>query len=122
MILLTGTTGAIGAELARRLGDRGRPFRAMVRDERKAGALRDLGATIVVADMSRPETLPAAVEGVERAFLLTPLDTRQVEWKSAFIEAAKSEAVLDTVREILGRPPRDFAGFVEDHARAFAGR
>lgn len=97
MILLTGATGTIGTELARLLSEQGHTFRAMVRDEGKAGGLRNLGATIVVADMSRPETLPAAVEGIERAFLLTPLDARQVEWKSAFVEAAKSAGVRHVV-------------------------
>lgn len=70
MILVTGATGRVGRELVGRLSAAGRPVRVLVRDPRKVA---HLPATVerAVGDMDDPATLPAALEGVERLFLLT---------------------------------------------------
>jgi hypothetical protein len=41
---------------------------------------------------------------------------------AAYQRAGGPTAIVhDTVQEILGRPPRSFAEFVRDHAKAFRG-
>ncbi|MBO0686795.1 MAG: NAD(P)H-binding protein [Candidatus Dormibacteraeota bacterium] len=63
MILVTGAGGFVGRHLLIRLAEERRPLRAMVRDLNSAQIPHD--AEVVEADLTRPGTLPAAVEGVE---------------------------------------------------------
>lgn len=63
MILVTGSRGFVGRHLLTRLAQERRPLRAMVRDPNRARAPH--GAEVVEADLTRPGTLPAAVQGVE---------------------------------------------------------
>ena len=77
MILVTGATGYIGGRLIPRLVAAGRPVRALARDPRRvSAALRALhgphGARVdvVAGDVLHPETLPAALAGVEVAYYL----------------------------------------------------
>ncbi|GAA5175445.1 NAD(P)H-binding protein [Niveibacterium umoris] len=98
-ILVTGATGTTGAEVVRQLAARGVPVRALVRDPAKAGALAALpGVTLVQADLAKPETLAAALDGVERAYLVTSPDPAQVALHSAFFKAAKAAGVKHIVR------------------------
>jgi len=46
-----------------------------------------------VGDLARPETLPAALDGVDRVFLITPLDPRETELGLAGVEAAVDAGV-----------------------------
>jgi uncharacterized protein YbjT (DUF2867 family) len=67
MILITGASGYVGNNLVRRLVEVGQPVRALVRDRAKAGArLSDLHDRIEIAvgDVTRPETLAPALDGV----------------------------------------------------------
>jgi uncharacterized protein YbjT (DUF2867 family) len=67
-ILVTGATGYIGGRLVEALEQAGHPVRAMAR---RTEFLHVGAATEVVAgDCLRPETLPAAVQGVDTAFYL----------------------------------------------------
>lgn len=63
--LVTGATGFIGTTLVEHLLGRGEEVRALVRDPGRAGELRELGAELVRGDVSRPESLVAAVPDVE---------------------------------------------------------
>jgi uncharacterized protein YbjT (DUF2867 family) len=74
MHLIVGATGSLGGTVATRLLERGEAVRAVVRPVSPGRAsnrhtdperLRALGAEIVEADLTRPETLPAALEGVD---------------------------------------------------------
>lgn len=68
-ILVVGATGTVGSELVTQLAERGHKVRALVRDPAKA---RSLGVEAIVADLARPETLPAAFAGIDRAFVIAP--------------------------------------------------
>lgn len=70
-ILLTGATGYVGGRLLPRLLERGHDVRVLVRDAERA-ASRDWSTEveIVEGDLLRPETLGAALEGIEVAFYL----------------------------------------------------
>lgn len=71
LCLVTGATGYIGGRLVPELLAEGYRVRAAVRDPRR---IRDqpwsADVEVVAADVTRPETLPAAFEGVEVAYYL----------------------------------------------------
>src|SRR3954462_13934028 len=69
MILVTGATGNVGAELVRTLAAAGEPVRALVRDPSRATSLPD-GVEPVAGDLNRPETLEPAIEEVRGVHLL----------------------------------------------------
>jgi uncharacterized protein YbjT (DUF2867 family) len=74
LVLVTGATGAQGGSVARHLLADGRwAVRALTRDARsaKAQALAAQGVELVEGDLGRPETLPAALAGVEAVFGVT---------------------------------------------------
>lgn len=98
MILVTGATGNNGRELARQLTALGQPVRAMVRDAADAAKLTGPNLETVVADFARPATLDAALQGVGKAFLLTPVAEHFVQWQKDFIAAARRARIKHLVK------------------------
>ncbi|HWS85430.1 MAG TPA: SDR family oxidoreductase [Pyrinomonadaceae bacterium] len=99
MILITGATGTTGREVIaelRRLGAEG--VRALVRDPARADFIREAGFEAVAGDFERPETLGAALEGVERALLLTPPTPDTVKHHREFVVAAAEAGVRHVVK------------------------
>ncbi|POX44117.1 NAD(P)H-binding protein [Streptomyces sp. Ru72] len=68
MILVTGATGNVGAELVRVLAESGQPVRALSRAGRSEGL--PPGVTSVAGDLNRPETVREALDGVRAMFLM----------------------------------------------------
>ena len=66
MLLVTGATGNVGAEVVRALADAGEPVRALTRS---AGAL-PAGVEAVPGDLNRPDSLSDALAGIRGVFLL----------------------------------------------------
>jgi uncharacterized protein YbjT (DUF2867 family) len=99
MILVTGATGLNGTELVRRLSARGVPVRALVRSAAKAQPLSTLpNVEIAEGDMGRPETLTAALRGVDRAMLISSSDPTMLEVQTSFIDAARQAGVRHVVK------------------------
>ncbi len=99
MILVTGATGLNGKELLRLLSARGVGVRALVRNPARAESIAALPhVEIVQGDMARPETLVAALRGVDRAMLISSSDPMMLEVQSNFIEAAKKAGVQHVVK------------------------
>lgn len=98
MILITGATGKTGMETARQLAASGVPFRALVRDRRKSGALEDLGADIVVGDIAEPDALRAALDGIRKALLVLSNDEAQLRLEKGFTDAAVAAGVSHLVK------------------------
>jgi uncharacterized protein YbjT (DUF2867 family) len=99
MILVTGATGLNGSELVRRLSARGTPVRALVRNLAKAQAISRLpNVEIAEGDMARPETLTAALRGVDRAMLISSSDPAMLDVQSSFIDAARVAGVKHVVK------------------------
>ncbi len=88
-VLVTGGTGNIGSGLVSALCSVGADVRVLARSETQAKALRAQGAEVVVGDLDRPDTLAAAVQGVQRIFLLTWNGETAQAQASAVIAAAK---------------------------------
>jgi len=98
MILITGATGNNGRELVRQLTAMGQRVRAFVRNPAEAAHLEGPDIELAVGDFDQPETLDAALQGVEKAFLLTPVAERSVHWQTAFVETARRAGVKHVVK------------------------
>ncbi len=72
MFAITGITGKVGGETARRLLDAKQQVRAVVRDLNKGASWAERGCEIAVADMSDAESLARAFMRVEGVFVLLP--------------------------------------------------
>jgi uncharacterized protein YbjT (DUF2867 family) len=94
MILISGATGHVGKPLVKQLLDKGAAIRVFVRDERK---VTDLPKHVerAVGDLDRPETLAAALRGVDQLYFVTA-DTQQV---THLLEAARQNGVKHVVKQ-----------------------
>ena len=66
--LVTGATGFIGGQLARRLACEGRPVRCLVRERSDTSALEELDVELAVGDLTNGRSLSAAADGCEFVF------------------------------------------------------
>jgi uncharacterized protein YbjT (DUF2867 family) len=105
LILVTGATGLTGTEVVRRLSARGAQVRALVRNAAgsnaaKAAELSRLpGVEVAEGDMARPESLIAALRGVDRAMLISSSDAAMRDVQYNFIDAAASAGVSHVVKQ-----------------------
>jgi uncharacterized protein YbjT (DUF2867 family) len=98
MILIVGATGLVGSAALRQLMACGVPVRALVRSAEKAATLVGPGVETMVGDLERPGSLDAALDGVTRALLISPLHPRQVEWQGNFVESARRAGAVHIVK------------------------
>ncbi|HVU14004.1 MAG TPA: SDR family oxidoreductase [Phototrophicaceae bacterium] len=115
MILVTGATGLSGSAVIRAFARHNTPVRALVHNRAKATAFEALpNVEIVEGDMLQPDTLGAALEGVERALMISTTNPRMVETQRAFIDAAKAAGVPHIIK-FSGR--ESGIGFVQRNFR-----
>ena len=106
MILITGATGQVGGEVAKQLSGMGIHYRALVRNPEKASTIAALGAEVVQGDLEKPETLNAAMRGIEKVFLLSPSGPEQLEREGNATEAAKRAGVKHIIKlSVFGASP-----------------
>src|ERR1044071_4973938 len=99
MILITGATGTTGRGVVGELQNLGATgVRALVRAPARAAFIREAGFETAEGDFDRPETLGAALEGVERALLLTAPSPQTFPQQRAFVEAARRAGVRHVVK------------------------
>ena len=89
MILVIGATGNIGKDVVAGLRAKGEQVRAMVRDPEKAKATREAGVEYVAGDLGDPKSVAAALQGIEKAFLLSPENPDMPDLHAKFTAAAK---------------------------------
>jgi uncharacterized protein YbjT (DUF2867 family) len=75
-VLVTGATGGTGRLVVRRLLEEGHAVCALVRDRERAREAIAPGAEIVVGDVTRPETLGPAMEGVSHIIYTAGVTSR----------------------------------------------
>lgn len=92
MILVTGATGKVGSEAVRMLAARHHPTRALVRDPSRAPYD---SVDIAVGDFDRPDTLDAAMRGIDTVLLVTPSRPDQ---EIAVIDSALRQGVTHIVK------------------------
>jgi len=96
MILVLGSTGTTGGEVARQLIAAGRQPRLLVRSHEKARAFQD-DAELVEGDLDRPESIEVAMRGVEAMYLVSS-GVRGRTQEIAAIDAAKRAGVRHVVK------------------------
>lgn len=97
-ILIAGATGNIGSQVVHHLIEQKMPLRALVRDRTQATQLETQGIELAQGDFAQPDSLDAALQGVEKAFLIMPNHPHQVELECNFIDAAKRAGVRHLVK------------------------
>ncbi|HKE29335.1 MAG TPA: SDR family oxidoreductase [Bryobacteraceae bacterium] len=99
MILVTGATGTNGLEIVKLLSRSGVRCRSLVRNPQKISTFSDLPfVEVVQGDLSRPESLAPALEGVDKALLCSSIGPDLVELQGNFIRAAKEAGVRHVVK------------------------
>jgi uncharacterized protein YbjT (DUF2867 family) len=97
-VLVTGATGNTGAFLLRQLEQRGAHIRAMVRRESDAARLADTSASAVIGDFDYADSIAAALDGVESAYLVTPSSSSAEAQQIRFAELAAAAGVRHVVK------------------------
>src|ERR671933_1501690 len=116
MILVTGSTGTISSALIEELAALRAPTRALVHTPEKTSIVEREGVEVTLGDLGSPETLDAALEDVERAFLLTPPDPHQPEGEKNLVEAAERARVRQVVKlSAFGADPNSPLRFFRNH-------
>jgi uncharacterized protein YbjT (DUF2867 family) len=100
-VLVTGATGNTGPGLVASLCRAGVEVRALVRNAAKAQPLRAAGADVVLGDLDKPETIPPALEGVSRIYLLTWNGPTAVQQAENVIKAARHAGNIQIVRHSM---------------------
>jgi uncharacterized protein YbjT (DUF2867 family) len=96
LILVTGATGNTGSALLQQLEQRGARVRAMVR--KPDAAPRGTSATFIHGDFDDARSLAGALEGVTRAYLVTPSSADAEAQQLRFVEVAAAAGVTHLVK------------------------
>lgn len=97
-ILIAGATGTNGQALIAELDKRNIPVRIMSSSLARAQELFGSDREIVVADLMKPDSLKAAFEDVEKAYIVTAVTPDAVLYFENFYAAAKNAGVKHLVK------------------------
>lgn len=114
-IAITGATGQLGRLVINTLKTKNAPggIVALARNIDKAA---DLGVPARIFDYDAPETLPAALDGIDTLLLISGSDIgRRVSQHAAVIEAAKAAGVQHIVYTSLLKAPSSTLGLALEH-------
>ncbi|GAA4226674.1 uncharacterized protein YbjT (DUF2867 family) [Streptosporangium album] len=100
-ILVTGAgggVGGVGRTVVELLRGRGLPVRAMVHhDDGRAEALRDLGAQVIVGDLTRPADVADALDGSPRMFFSMSVSPSYLEAAATVATVARAVGALEVL-------------------------
>lgn len=97
-ILITGATGDTGRAAVRESIALGLDVRAMVHSiDERSDALQALGAEVVVGDLLDVNSVRAAMQGVEAAYLVWPVQPGLINATVNFAQAAKESGVKTVI-------------------------
>jgi uncharacterized protein YbjT (DUF2867 family) len=97
MILITGASGNVGQEVLKQIALTGRPVRAAYQSQSKA-AMAPAGVETVTLDYNQPETMRAALQDVDRVFLVGPVVPNLPELEQKATDAIKRSGVRQIVK------------------------
>ena len=95
VILVTGGTGFVGGHVVHALRADGRDVRCLVRDRRRGERLQAWGCELAEGDVTRPESLHAAVAGCDTVVHLVAIRQGRPE--------QFQRVMIDGTRNLLGR-------------------
>src|ERR671932_886208 len=107
-ILVTGATGTVGSEVVKQLlSAKGQKEEDMIIKAAARSAndstSRNSGLQAVELDFNKPDTLSAALRGVDKLFLLTPFQSNMVDLTSNLVNEAKNAGVKYIIKQsVLG--------------------
>jgi len=117
MILVIGSTGTVGKEIIRELAARKADFRALVRKKSDAEKLNAEGIQTAIGDYAQPESVRAALKGVDRLYLLSPVVLQMTEYEGSVVDAAKNAGVQHIVKHsVMGADSRSPVTLFQWHA------
>jgi uncharacterized protein YbjT (DUF2867 family) len=122
MILVTGATGHVGAQVVRDLAARGKPVKAFVRDAERARAMLGEDVELAVGDFSDADSLHRAMVDVDRLFLSSADGPQKVADETAVIDAAAGARLIVKASTVMAEagsplPCFDWHGQIEAHLR-----
>ena len=118
-ILVTGSTGTVGSEVVKQLAAAGATIRAAVQATSKTDRLSQAGAVPFGTNFTDPQSLRAALEGVEKAFLLTPVIPDQADAAARFVAASKAAGLKHLVKlSAIGADSDLDYQFVKEHRQS----
>src|SRR5207249_3452629 len=98
MILVTGAGGTVGSEVLNQLREAGQPVRAAFHNPKKANDARAKGIDSAVLDYADRSSVAAALNGVDKLFLLGPTVSNQSQLETNVVEEAKKAGVKHIVK------------------------
>lgn len=116
-ILVAGATGTNGRELIRELQNRDVQIRALVTDRERAKAVIGDNVELVHGNLADKESLKAAFEGVDKAYIVTAILPNTVDLFGNYFEAAIDADVAHLVKfSGLGSSPNSASEVIRQHA------
>lgn len=108
-VLISGATGATGSAAVRESFALGLNVRAMVHSkDARSEALKSLGAEIVLGDLHDINSIRAAMEGVDAAYFVYPVQPGLIQATVNFAQAAK-EAGISAIVNLSQRSANRFS-------------
>ena len=96
MILITGASGSVGKTVLQEVRKSGEKHRAMYRSAEEA-AKAPAGTDTVIADFANPQSLSAALKGIESVYLVCSPIPELVQLESNMIDACAASGVKHVV-------------------------
>jgi len=116
MILVLGAGGTVGSHLCRELDARDVEYRAAFYSAEKLEAALAEDVDAVEIDLASPQTIRAAMEDIQRVFLLTAATPRLAELERNAIYAAAKAGIEQIVKVSVWEADREDYSFARWHA------
>ena len=121
MILLVGVPGNVGSPLLEELLARKAEVRVLVHNADRVGQFKERGLDVVIGDMSDPQSLAAALAGVDKVFFLSPAVAEKIELETALVDAARAAGNPHMVKiSALGADRESIGDFMSQHGEVEA--
>lgn len=115
MILVTGAGGTVGSEVVNELQSANAPFRAGYFSKGKAESATARGIDAIIIDFNHPETVRAALQGIDKLFLVAPSVLNQTQLELNVVEAARALGVRHIVKLSVWRADEEAFVFAKVH-------
>jgi uncharacterized protein YbjT (DUF2867 family) len=97
-LVLLANAGGVGRTVLEQLRRQDVPVRVLVRrDDDRAAGLRALGADVAVGDLTRPESVAAALRGARRVYFAMPVSPDHLLAKTVMAALAREQPQLDAL-------------------------